>query len=106
MPELVDPVLAAGDGGGAGAQLVQVAGALLVLVAFAGAQLGRMDPYSRRYLVLNLAGSMVLAVLAAVDAQYGFLLLEGVWALVSLWSLLAVLRGRGPARRTPRRATP
>lgn len=73
-------------------QLVQVAGAILILVAYAGAQFGRLDQHSRSYLVLNLIGSAILAVLAAIESQYGFLLLEGVWALVSAWSLAQEMR--------------
>jgi hypothetical protein len=69
-------------------QLVQVVGALLILSAFAAMQLGAMDPRSRVYLGLNLAGSAVLAVLAFDERQWGFLLLETVWAAVSLWGLL------------------
>ena len=68
-------------------QLVQVAGALLILVAFAAAQLGAMDQHSRTYLVLNFVGSLILAVLAWHERQWGFLLLETVWAAVSLWGL-------------------
>ena len=77
-------------------QVIQIAGALLILVAFAGAQAGRMAPHSRVYLVLNLAGSALLAVLAAIESQFGFLLLEAAWALVSAWSLTQLLRGRAP----------
>ena len=90
-------VLAAAGGEGAASQITQVAGALLVLAGFAGAQFGRLSPHSVSYLVLNLVGSAILAVLAAADRQYGFLLLEGVWALVSLLGLVQVLRGRTPA---------
>jgi hypothetical protein len=46
-----------------------------------------LDGKSCPYLVLNLLGSGLLAVLAAAGAQWGFLLLEGTWALVSLLSL-------------------
>lgn len=68
-------------------QLVQVVGAVLILVAFTLAQFGRMRPDSALYLWLNLVGSAILAVLAALGPNWGFLLLEGAWALVSAWSL-------------------
>ena len=88
-------VIAAGDGG-LSYQLIQICGSLLILTAFAASQAGRMPISSRRYLVLNVVGSTVLAVLAAIDVQWGFLLLEGVWAIVSLSALVQVTRGRAP----------
>ena len=78
-------------------QVVQVVGALMILAGFAGLQLGRISAVSRTYLVLNLVGSVVLAVLALHEEQWGFVLLESVWAVVSAWSLIQVLRGRPPA---------
>ena len=79
-------------------QLVQIVDGLLILVAYAGAPMGRLDQRSLNYLWLNLIGSIILAVLAAVESQYGFLLLEGVWAIVSARSLWRVKRGAsGPA---------
>jgi hypothetical protein len=68
----------------------------LILAAYAAAQFGLLDQSSRRYLALNLVGSAILAVLAWYEEQLGFLLLEGVWALVSAWSLVQVLRGQPP----------
>jgi membrane-bound ClpP family serine protease len=78
-------------------QVIQVVGALLILVAFTAVQLERMRPDSRLYLALNLAGSAILAVLAFLGTQWGFVLLEGVWAIVSAWSLAAALRARPTA---------
>ncbi|MDH6122567.1 hypothetical protein [Kitasatospora sp. GAS204B] len=77
-------------------QLVQVLGSILILIPFALAQWGRLDARARSYLLLNLCGSAILATQAALTAQWGFLLLEGVWAVVSLTGLIAVLRGRAP----------
>jgi hypothetical protein len=82
-------------------QIVQVVGALLILLAYAAAQFGALNQRSRAYLVLNLVGSAVLAVLAWNEEQWGFLLLEAVWALVSLWGLLQVQRGQPPAEVHP-----
>lgn len=73
-------------------QVVQIVGALLILAAFTAVQLERMRPDSRLYLALNLAGSAILAVLAVIGQQWGFVLLEGVWAIVSAWGLLSALR--------------
>jgi hypothetical protein len=78
-------------------QLVQVGGALLILSAFAALQFRRMQADSRIYLMLNLAGSMVLTVLAWNEEQWGFLLLEAVWALVSAWGLIQLARTIRPA---------
>ena len=74
-------------------QVIQVIGALLVLGGFAASQFGWLRVDSRIYLILNLVGSAVLAYLAWDGREWGFLLLEGVWALVSLWSLVRLMRG-------------
>lgn len=66
---------------------VQIGGSLLILAAFVLAMLRGLDQGSYRYLILNAVGSAVLAVTAIISHQWGFLLLEGVWALVSLYSL-------------------
>jgi hypothetical protein len=71
------------------AQLVQVLGSLLILVAYAAAQRGALSPSSRAYLALNLMGSAVLSVLAWHERQWGFLLLESCWAAVSAAALAA-----------------
>ena len=75
-------------------QIIQVVGAILILAAYAAAQAGLLDQRSYLYLVLNIAGSIILAVLAYQERQWGFVLLEGVWAVVSVWGLATRLRGR------------
>jgi hypothetical protein len=79
-------------------QAVQVAGALIILAAFAAAQAGRLDVRSRTYLVLNLVGATALALDAWRERQWGFLLLEAVWALVAAAGLVQVLRRPNRAR--------
>lgn len=79
-------------------QIIQVIGSLFILSGFALAQWGILDQKSLRYLIVNLVGSATLAVNAYYEAQWGFLLLEGVWAIVSAFSLVGVLRRRVAAK--------
>lgn len=79
-------------------QIVQVLGSLLVLAAFVAAQRRWLSPESRPYLALNLVGAGILAVLAAHEGQFGFLLLEFCWAVVAGATLV-----RGPLSRVRRR---
>jgi hypothetical protein len=78
-------------------QVLQIAGAICILAAYMAAQFRYLNPQSALYLVLNIVGSALLAVLAAIDRQWGFLLLETVWAIVSLWGLATLGRSRQPA---------
>jgi hypothetical protein len=75
--------------------VLEVAGAILILVAFALAQFRGLDRHGFLYLVLNLVGAAFLTVSAATHRQWGFLLLQAVWALVALWDLLRLARHRG-----------
>jgi hypothetical protein len=73
---------------------LQIAGALAVLVPFVWSQVGTLPTAAPAYLWLNLGGSALLAALALHDAQWGFLLLEGTWALIAARGLVARPRQR------------
>ena len=75
--------------------VIQIAGSLLILVPFVLVQAKKTRPESLSYIWLNLVGSTVLAIDAWQGHQWGFLLLEGTWAVVSCLSL--VRRSTGPA---------
>ncbi len=67
---------------------VQIVGSALILLAFVGAQAGRLQVTTRSYLVLNVVGSSALAVSAVAGSQWGFVALEVVWTAVSLAGLV------------------
>jgi hypothetical protein len=71
---------------------IQIIGAVLVLAGFVLVQRGMLTHTYITYLVLNLAGSAILAGDALLQRQWGFLLLEGVWAVVSAAGLATLGR--------------
>lgn len=79
--------------------VIQITGALGVLVPFVLLQARRLDAASLPYLVPNLLGSGLLAVIAAIDRNWGFLLLEAVWGAVAAKGIFTNLFGsaRRPA---------
>ena len=77
--------------------LLQVIGALLLVGAFAAAQIGWLRPQDLRYLLANLAGGLILLVIAAAAGQPGFVITNGFWTLISIWGLIHLARGRARA---------
>jgi len=65
-------------------QAFSIAGALLVLLAYAANQRGKLGRADAAYNLLNLVGSGVLAWVALDGRQWGFLLLNGCWAVLSV----------------------
>jgi len=72
-------------------QVISILGALGVLAAYAANQFGWIGPSNLSYTLLNLIGAGVLTVVAVLERQWGFLLLEGVWTLLSLFALVKLL---------------
>ena len=71
---------------------------MLILSAYLMAQFRDLDTDSYPYLLLNCVGAGILAELAGTSHQWGFLLLEFVWALASAAALIRKL-ARGQAGR-------
>lgn len=73
-------------------QLLSLAGAGAILLAFALQLQGVWSAKQPRYLWANFIGSAALTVVAWVESQWGFLVLESAWASVSAWGLLRAIR--------------
>ena len=81
-------------------QVVSVLGALAILAAYTANQFRLIGPPNVSYALLNFVGAGVLTVIAVIESQWGFLLLEGVWTLVSLFAFVRLARGGGSPRRS------
>jgi len=77
-----------------GTQILSLAGAILILVAYVGHQLSWMRSHGVTYNLMNAAGSAILAYIALRPVQIGFAVMEGAWVLISLYALLRSRRSQ------------
>jgi hypothetical protein len=74
-------------------------GALLILAAYAGVQLKRLDPHGAAGLLMNFAGASLVMLSLLVRFNLGAFLLEAAWALIALFGLARIfLRQRPPSK--------
>jgi hypothetical protein len=80
-------------------QVASIAGAFLILAAYAAHQAGRMSRTHVAYHAINAAGGALLLAAAVATWQIGFIILEGAWTIISLVALFHP-GSRRPATRT------
>jgi hypothetical protein len=70
-------------------QLASLFGAAIVLFAYLMLQRRKWSDRDGVYLWFNLVGAILLIIVALWDRRAGFVILESVWAGISLWSLVS-----------------
>jgi hypothetical protein len=83
--QIVGPMIADGAG---------LAGALLILAAYAGVQLKRIDAHGAAGLAMNFAGASLVMLSLLVRFNLGAFLLEAAWAVIALFGLVRIFIGR------------
>ena len=77
---------------------IGIVGVVLTLLGYLLLQAERLESRSRAYSALNLFGSLAILLLLAVDFNLSAALMEGCWALISLYGLVKAVRAM---RRAP-----
>jgi len=75
-------------------QIISFIGAVLILSAYMGLQMNRLAAETIAFQTLNLFGGIFLCVTAVELRQYGFILVEGLWAILSAIGLWRVITRR------------
>lgn len=67
-------------------QIISLGGALCLLLAYLFNNI-RLVNNRRIAIYLNIIGGIILTYTAGIERQYGFILLEGFWSIISLYAL-------------------
>lgn len=78
-----------------------VVGVLMILTAYAGATMGRLDPKRPAALLLNLVGALLILWSLYFEFNLSAVLMEAAWALVALFGLLRFALSRKSAAESP-----
>ena len=70
-------------------------GVLLILFAYAGAQVGRLEPRRAPALLMNLCGAGLIIWSLTFRFNLSAFLMEAAWALVALYGLIRLMLRRG-----------
>ena len=70
------------------AEAAGVAGVLLILIAYAGVQFGKLPPRETPALLLNLVGASLILWSLTYRFNLAAFLMEGAWALLALYGLI------------------
>ncbi|MEH6808097.1 MAG: hypothetical protein V7651_04545 [Hyphomonas oceanitis] len=71
---------------------IGIVGVVLTLLGYLLLQAERIESRSRLYSALNLFGSVAILVSLAFDFNLSAALMEGCWALISLYGLVKAVR--------------
>ena len=78
------------------ADIIGATGVFMILVAYAGAAMGRLDPKAAPSLLANFIGAALILFSLSRAFNFSAVLMEGSWALVSLIGLIRLaLKRRG-----------
>jgi hypothetical protein len=80
-------------------QAVSLLGAVMQLLAYALLQLGLLPRESYPYQVANVVGSLLMTIVAMLNHEYGFILMEAVWCLTSAYGLIKLIRRQADGAR-------
>ena len=75
-------------------QIISFIAAIVILVAYALQQNGKLAANGMTYISLNLVSGIILGIVAMRARQLGLTVLEFAWAGISGISLIRVLRNR------------
>jgi hypothetical protein len=73
-------------------QTISIVAAVMILGAYAGQQTGKLSSKGLFYLILNLIGAIILGIIAWRARQIGLTIVEVSWGIITLVSLIRVLR--------------